>query len=275
MTSPHISLNRTSPSIKSKLLPHTMPSPGPALQPAEPDRRSATVLSFAGGAGGLGASTLAVASAIVAAERKLRVLLIDGDHLGGGLDLLLGLESLPGLRWPDLHCAQGQLPAESLHAALPRLGSLAVLASARGEPQPVPQAAWSAVLDAGRRGHDLVIVDLPRSFVAFDGFFQTPDQLCLLVSGRIPAVAAAAQYLAQLGPASPGHSAILRRRSGDSLSRHHVQIALGLPVLAEIRDDQRLPALGERGQSPGLSHRGSLRRAATRCLAELSFPGGS
>ena len=31
-----------------------------------------------------------------------RVMLVDCDALGGGLDLLLGAEEVQGLRWPDL-----------------------------------------------------------------------------------------------------------------------------------------------------------------------------
>ncbi len=245
----------------------------PALELESSTGSTATqVLGVLSGAGGLGASTLAAAIAVSAASSGDRVLLVDADSLSGGLDLLFGIDQLPGLRWPDLSSVRGRLPAQSLHEALPRIGSLAVLSSARGEPEPVPEAALIAVVEAGRRGHDLVIVDLPRRpNPPKAAIHHECDRLIFMVSGRLQALAATAQCLAALESQESECVAVLRRRPGDCLTRQHVQIALGLPVIAEVREDSRVPGLGERGQLSGLSARSSLRRAAIRCLAELSL----
>ncbi len=73
-------------------------------------RAPAPLVAVVGGRGGAGASVLATALALTAARRDLEVTLLDLDPLGGGLDLLLGAEAAPGLRWGDLRHVTG-LPA--------------------------------------------------------------------------------------------------------------------------------------------------------------------
>ena len=62
-----------------------------------------------GGRGGAGATTLAVALALTGTRRGSRVVLVDGDPLGGGIDLTVGGEARAGLRWPDLASARGRV----------------------------------------------------------------------------------------------------------------------------------------------------------------------
>ncbi|MFE3189255.1 septum site-determining protein Ssd [Nocardia sp. NPDC059240] len=91
------------------------------------------VLAVAGAGAGAGASVLATAVALTAAGRfRDRTLLVDCAPFGGGLDLLLGLENSPGLRWPDLSIEHGRVSAPALHAALPATSGLALLSCGRG-----------------------------------------------------------------------------------------------------------------------------------------------
>ncbi|QVI24725.1 hypothetical protein KHQ06_07955 [Nocardia tengchongensis] len=93
------------------------------------------VLAVAGAGAGAGASVLAAAIALTAAGRfRDRTILVDCAPYGGGLDLLLGLEKAPGLRWPDLTIEHGRVSAPALHAALPTVSGLAVLSCGRGTP---------------------------------------------------------------------------------------------------------------------------------------------
>ena len=71
--------------------------------------RDGAVVAVVGAGGGAGASTFAATLAVAAASRSLRVLLVDGDRSGGGLDVLLGMEDATGIRWPDLVEARGRL----------------------------------------------------------------------------------------------------------------------------------------------------------------------
>ncbi|WP_067718606.1 septum site-determining protein Ssd [Nocardia yamanashiensis] len=91
------------------------------------------VVAIAGACGGAGASTLAAAVALTAATHyRDRTLLIDAAPYGGGLDLLLGIEQNPGLRWPDLAIENGRISAVALHQALPAISGVSVLSCGRG-----------------------------------------------------------------------------------------------------------------------------------------------
>ena len=229
------------------------------------------VLAVVGGSGGAGASTMAAALAATAADDGHRVLLADLDPLGGGVDLLVGADDLAGLRWPDLTQARGRLPADSVHEALPRLGTLAVLAWGRGDPLDLPLAAAEAVLDAGRRGNRLMVCDLPRQADEVSArVLRRADELLVVVPARLRAAVAGAQLLASLGASAPAIRAVVRRPPGAVLASRAVCDVLGVPLAAEMVDEPGLDAAVARGAVPGLRVRGPLRRAAEQCLQPLA-----
>ncbi|HMO10966.1 MAG TPA: pilus assembly protein FlpE, partial [Actinotalea sp.] len=113
-------------------------------------------LVVAGVSGGVGASTLA---ALLAQERSRagRVVLMDLGA-GGGLDVLLGLERVPGARWPDLDGLHGAVAPQDLDGLLPRWRSVEVLSASRhGAPPGVDAVA--EVVDAFRGAGAFVVVD--------------------------------------------------------------------------------------------------------------------
>lgn len=134
-------------------------------------RPRALCVAVVGARGGAGASSTAVALAAAAGRSRraaadpARVLLLDADPSGGGLDLALGAEELPGLRWSDLADVERPLPRGGLSSALPDVDGVRLLSHGRAGRAggPVPDGAVSAVWEAARRDHDLVVVDLPRS----------------------------------------------------------------------------------------------------------------
>src|SRR5207248_3700700 len=91
--------------------------------------------------------------------------LVDCGPLGGGLDVLLGMEKTPGPRWPEVRLT-GRVSAPALAAALPhrRHGgtTLPVLACGRDGEGPGAEAL-AAVVAAGRRSGRTVVCDLPRT----------------------------------------------------------------------------------------------------------------
>ncbi|GAA4350198.1 septum site-determining protein Ssd [Angustibacter luteus] len=231
---------------------------------------TAHVLAVLGGCGGAGASLLAGALAVAGADSGRRTLLVDLDQLGGGLDLALGLDDVPGLRWPELTSARGRLPASSLHESLPRAGSLAVLAAGRGDPMDLPVAAATAVLDAAGRGHELVVLDVGRSLdPVAHAALDRADELLLVVPTRLRAVVAARQLVAALGPRASSVTVVARRRPDERWTGRRVADALGLPLAAVLADDPRLDADLARGVLPGARLRSPSRRAAEQCLARV------
>jgi secretion/DNA translocation related CpaE-like protein len=228
---------------------------------------SGRVVAVVGACGGAGASTMAAALAATAADEGHRVLLADLDPLGGGIDLLVGADDLAGLRWPDLTQARGRLPADSVHEALPRLGTLAVLAWGRGDPLDLPLPAAEAVLDAGRRGNELVVCDLPRQGDEVSArVLRRADELFVVVPARLRAAVAGAQLLAALGACAPAVRAVVRRPPGAALASRAVCDVLGVPLAADMADEPGLDAAVARGCVPGLRARSPLHRAAEQCL---------
>jgi secretion/DNA translocation related CpaE-like protein len=227
---------------------------------------TAHVLGVVGGCGGAGASVFATALAAVAAREGQRTLLIDADPLGGGIDLLVGVDDVAGLRWPDLATARGRLPSTSLHDSLPRTGSLAVLGWGRGDPVDLPAVAVAAVLDAAVRGHDLVVLDLPRSLdAATQAGLRRVDELLVVLPARLRAVVAASQVVTAFGGRGATTSVVVRGGE-DRWSARQVADTLGLPLAARLRDDARLDADVAEGLLPGQRARSHLRRAAEQCL---------
>ena len=88
---------------------------------------SGRVIAVVGGSGGVGASTTAAALAIHASKSEGMVSLVDADPRSGGMDLLLGAEDEPGVRWPELANASGFIDPDALLGALPVANDVALL----------------------------------------------------------------------------------------------------------------------------------------------------
>jgi secretion/DNA translocation related CpaE-like protein len=241
---------------------------------AEGGRGGGAVLAVVGGRGGAGASVLAVAAAVTAVRGGERVLLVDCDPLGGGLDLVLGAEDLDGLRWPGLAVGGGRVPSTALHAALPTpevdgAGELAVLSCDRTEHGPSPTAVTS-VLESGRRAGETVVCDLPRyptdAAVAALG---TADLTVLVVPADVRSCAAAARVAAVVGEhGGPAVGLVVRGPAPGGVAPEEVATALGLPLIAAMRPEPGLARALERGCAPGRP-RGPLAHAATAVLEAL------
>lgn len=95
------------------------------------DRRGmGHVIAVIPASGGVGATTLAGALAVRAAEAGRSVVAVDLDQFGGRLDLVLGVEQAPGWRWDRLLDVAGIVDGEGLARELPRAGEVPVLSGA-------------------------------------------------------------------------------------------------------------------------------------------------
>ena len=112
------------------------------------------VLGVVGGSGGVGASTFAAVLAAVTG----RAMLVDLDVVGGGIDVLLGIEDVAGARWSGLRVGGGRLDPALLSDGLPRWGSVPVLAA---DTPPSSPGAVAQVIDAAA-ALGPVVVDLGR-----------------------------------------------------------------------------------------------------------------
>ena len=209
--------------------------------------------------GGAGASTLATALALTASTRDdAGVLLVDGDGWGAGLDLLLGAERAPGLRWPELAGVSGRVAGPALTAALPEAAGVAVLAASREHPGHVPAEALLAVAAGARDSGCGVVVDLPVRAEGADELLAEADLAVLVVPARLRA-AAAARALVEGGPDGgqrPWSPAlVVSRPVPGGLTRAEVADVVGRPVFAELAPDRSAVARSERGEPPSVAAR--------------------
>ncbi|MGI9135599.1 MAG: septum site-determining protein Ssd [Candidatus Nanopelagicales bacterium] len=216
---------------------------------ADEPSREGRILAVMPATGGAGASTLAAACAVEAASRGNSSLLVDGDRLGGGIDLVLGGEEAVGIRWPELADTRGRLAPAAFRQALPVVDGAAVLSWDReGSPEATPES-WNAVLDASTRGFDLTVIDLPRHLgPAPAEVLSRARPLILVVSARVRGAIAAARCLEEVSALTGEIRVIVRERPGGVRPESIGQI-LGVPILGTIpvgaafEDDGRLPRI--------------------------------
>jgi secretion/DNA translocation related CpaE-like protein len=240
---------------------------GARSEPAGPPGPVVCVLS---GRGGAGASVLSAALATVAARSGRSPLLVDADPLGGGVDLLLGGEAVGGLRWPDLAACASPVSPSTLREALPWVHGVRVLAAGRTGPVELPLAAARAVLAAGRRFADPVVVDVSRSVgEVAEAVLAEADRALLVVPDEVRAVAAAARMAEWAGQHVVGLDLVVRRVRQRGLAAAEVAAALALPLVGELRPEPGLVGALERGEPPGRRPRGPLAELCGRLLAGI------
>ncbi|MBO0871566.1 MAG: septum site-determining protein minD, partial [Micromonosporaceae bacterium] len=223
-----------------------------------------------GGRGGAGASVLAAAFAVTAAREGMRTLLIDADPIGGGVDLVLGWEEVDGLRWPGLAETSGRVDPPALVEVLPRVGDLAVLSFDRDDAFLAPAEAMATSLDAGRRGRDLVVVDLPRHLDdAAVIALSAADRAFLLVPMELRACAAAARVAAVAGQHCLSLALVVRGPSPGGLKVTEVVNSVGLPLAGQLRAEPGLARALENGMPPAGDGKGPLATLCRRLLGEI------
>ncbi|MFB4423522.1 septum site-determining protein Ssd [Streptomyces sp. QL37] len=223
--------------------------------------RPALTVGVMGGRGGSGASTLACALAVTAARSGRRTMLIDGDPLGGGIDVLLGGEESEGLRWPDFARSKGRLGGGALEESLPALHGLRVLSWGRGDEVIVPPQAMRSVLAAARRLGGVVVVDLPRRFdESVTEALAQLDVGLLVVPGELRAVAAAQRVAAVARTVLEDLRVIARGPYTAGLDEQWVARTLDLPLVGDLPMEPALSSAQDSGVPPGGNSRGALAR---------------
>ncbi|WP_405390069.1 CpaE-like family protein [Streptomyces sp. NBC_01102] len=231
---------------------------------AEGVGRPALTVGVVGGRGGSGASTLACALAVTAARSGRRTLLVDGDPMGGGIDVLLGGEESEGMRWPDFARSKGRVGGSALEESLPALHGLRVLSWGRDNDVIVPPPAMQAVLAAARRLGGVVVVDLPRR--VDESVAEALAQLdvgLLVVPGELRAVAAAKRVAAAVGTVLEDLRVVARGPYTAGLDDQWVAQALELPLVGDLPLETGLSAAQDSGLPPGGNSRSPLARFCT------------
>lgn len=246
---------------------------------------AAPVITVVGARGGVGASVLAVSLARVAAAEGLSSYLLDLDPVGPGVNVLLGVDQLPGNGWHDLASAVGRVPPRSLRQGLPTVAGIKLLTwtdrAAGGAPVALAPAAGVAgsVLESAARDADVVVVDLPRWMCLADGqpgataleVLTRSDQVVLVSTADVRA-ALAARRLLQVAYLAGLRSVglLVRGPSPGGLTGDDLAEALGLPLLAYMPAERGLDRALEDGSPPGRARSGPLRAASLTVLRHVA-----
>lgn len=184
------------------------------------------------GCGGAGASVFAAVLAGQAAQHDRHSFLFDCDPAGGGLDVLLGCEQLPGPRWGQVRVAGGGLDPAVLLDSLPRWQQVSFLSTDTGQPpDPVPVAQ---VVQAARTV-STVVIDLPRAPSELRRVaLLACDLVVLVVVAEVRALTATALVAAGL---DLHRTSVLVRGSARSLSPGRIGELLCLPVVGRLPHD--------------------------------------
>lgn len=234
----------------------------------ESARPRGAVIGVVGGSGGAGATTLTCALGQVASRRG-DAMVVDCDPLGPGLDRLLGLDRSDGFRWDALCQTTGRLSARALREAVPRADRLGVLSWYAGTTASLQAFAVREALSAARRGHDTVVVDLPRAADPLvDEVASRCDVVLVVTVASVAGVAAAARVCAR----HEGRSRLGLVLRGEALTASEVSRAVGVPVLGAVAHQRGLAESIDLGLGPVRSHRGPLARSCAEVLDLLAQP---
>jgi secretion/DNA translocation related CpaE-like protein len=202
--------------------------------------RQGRVVTVMGAGGGAGASTLAAGLARVANTAGQRVLLVDVDPLSAGIDLVLGADDATGGRWSDVLGISGRINPNVLRDALPNIDGITVLGPARQTSVELNPASLTQVMEAGVRGFDLIVVDLPCAMNALNAYALSQATSALLITpAHVLATCRAVvviEYIRQ-------HTAALRfvvRQVRNGLDPAVVAEAVRVPLAHTISDRLRV-----------------------------------
>lgn len=225
-------------------------SPFAASEPAG-ELLGGNVISIIGGSGGAGASTFAANLASIAITQGMSSVVIDLDQLGGGIDLILGAEEIPGTRWTDIDPGAGRIAADTLTAALPKVNGVSFLSQGRANSHAVPLEVVAAVIDAARRAFDLVVLDLPRDTSECNGLLIGQSLVtCVVTRNHVRAIAASislSRWIKELGK----QSRFVLISDSKGLGLPDICGALGNQELTEIAFMPAMTTRADEGDPPG------------------------
>jgi secretion/DNA translocation related CpaE-like protein len=219
-----------------------------------------------GGSGGAGATTFACALGQMAA-RSGPAVVVDADPLGPGVDRVLGLDGHDGIRWDALCQTTGRFSGRSLRDSLPRRDGLGALTWHPGPQGSLQAFAVRNAVAAAQRGHDTVVLDLPRMVDPLvEELVARCDRVYVLTVPTVAGLASAVRLCSRFREPAPLRL-VLR---GDDVRPDVVARLTSIPVAAQMPDQRGLEEAIDLGLGPVRSRRGPLGRTCLGLLAQAA-----
>lgn len=223
------------------------------------------VMAVTGAGGGVGATVVAAAAALGMAGRGEPVVLVDLDTGAPGIEMLLGIEEVPGARWPELSAARGDVDGDTLVAALPTWRAVPVVSGRRRAGWPSDDVVLDVCAGIVRSGRS-VVLDLPRpsSWTAAVRTLLRECATAVLVTPlTFPGAAGAELVRDQLVAAGAGEvRVVVRGPAPGQVDADALGAALGLAVDGVLNRDRSLPGAVERGDGLPAGRRTPVGRLA-------------
>lgn len=230
-----------------------------------PSPHPGVILAITGATGGTGTSLLAAALAYELSTHNPTVLL--DTHFGGaGLEVILGMEDTPGVKWPDLHDARGALDWKHLETQLPTWRGIPVVTCARTTPVFPTSSTTGTVLASAVAAGRNVIVDAPPSIVHNHHHLLTHH---VVLAPRNVRGVAGATALAGLPTPGGGRSVVTSFHRPVSMTPQQLARYARLPLVGEWPHVRGLPEAVEHGATV-LEFPRAVHRAAQRVLAQVA-----
>ena len=192
---------------------------------------------------------------------------IDADPLGPGVDRVLGLDGHDGIRWDALCQTTGRFSGRSLRESLPRRDQLGVLTWYPGPQGSLQAFAVRNAVAAARRGHETVVIDLPRTVDPLvEELVARCDRVFVLTVPTVAGLASTVRLCARFR--DPVSLRLVVR--GDNVSPDALARLTGVQVAAQMPDQRGLEEAIDLGLGPVRSPRGPLGRTALRVLDDLA-----
>lgn len=237
-----------------------------------------TLICIAGTAGGCGTSSLAAALAAAIQASAGSCVLVDLDLCGAGVDVLLGIESEPGARWPDLTAARGEVDGRGLLGALPHWAQVPVVSGARLSAQLPPEDVVLDVCAGLLRAGQTVVADLPRpngwsaavrALLVDADFVFVVAPLCLKGSAGAQALLAMMRRQEVRSNRGPQVGLVGVKVPGGQVVVAELGELLDVDVVAKMRFDRHANRTVEHGLGPNVGRRSQLGQAAYRLVARI------
>lgn len=226
------------------------------------------VLGFLSAGGGAGASTLAAATALAAAPHW-RTALVDLDPHGAGLEAVVGADRSAG-GWSSLGLAHGRISARSLRETLPSTAGVTLLGWGDAPPREPLASIGRESIEALRRGHDLVVVDLPRGAADTGAWTATTcDRVYVVARCSLIGASAGARVAGRLRNLLIEPLVVARKGTG-AVTAHQLAEAVGSPLAATVDEARRVTEQIDLGLGPLSRSRRGPARAASALLDALA-----
>jgi hypothetical protein len=149
---------------------------------------------------------------------------------------------------------------------LPVAGGFSFLSwpATRDQPPPVAAAATAGVLDAARRGYELVVIDVGRGAEPLHTVAWDCDRMLVVVPAQLKAAVAAVRLLQELPPVES--ALLVRGRPGAALDGSLIADAVGLPVQGRIPELRAVTGATESGRLLDLGKRRNIRHFGAAVL---------